>query len=309
MKHFTLRSFISAISIVILIPSTGLSQPDSHLQFYPLETGNVWQYSSQYKNGGEIVEMYYTVEVIGDTMMSNGYRYQVIHSTAPRVWNPRYQRIDSATLQVMAYDTSNGGREVPLDSLAITTAPAGFRGFRRGGEGWFAYYRNDSSYFFGVKRLTRWMVQPAGEGPSMNYWLTEQLGLTHVTHVLATNDQMFWVYYIDTLSFAKINGVSFGTLVSVPNRPIHPTQYSLEQNYPNPFNPSTTIRYHVAAAGPVTLTLHDVLGRTVAVLADRHHAAGEYQIEFSGGSLSSGIYFYRMQAGRFIRSMKMILLK
>ena len=88
-----------------------------------------------------------------------------------------------------------------------------------------------------------------------------------------------------------------------------PTQFSLEQNYPNPFNPSTIIRYSIPVEGKVKIKIFDILGREVSTLLDRNYKAGNYSIEFDGSNLSSGIYFYRLRSGNFIKSMKMILLR
>jgi len=97
-------------------------------------------------------------------------------------------------------------------------------------------------------------------------------------------------------------------------------QFSLEQNYPNPFNPSTTIHYSipsVALSGVersvVTLRVYDVLGNEVAILVNEEKPAGNYEVEFNTSTIkhnsSSGIYFYQLKAGNFIRTRKMILLK
>jgi len=88
-----------------------------------------------------------------------------------------------------------------------------------------------------------------------------------------------------------------------------PTEFALHQNYPNPFNPSTSILYSLPEAGRVQLTIFDLLGRQVAVLVDRLQAAGDHQITFQAANLSSGIYIYRLEAGRTVRTRKMMLLK
>ena len=89
--------------------------------------------------------------------------------------------------------------------------------------------------------------------------------------------------------------------------------YALEQNYPNPFNPSTQIRYSLAKAGWVTLKVYDVLGREVATLVNGEQAAGTFTATFSSGdngrSLSSGVYFYRLESGSFVSVHKMMVLK
>jgi len=90
---------------------------------------------------------------------------------------------------------------------------------------------------------------------------------------------------------------------------IIPTVYKLNQNYPNPFNPSTTIRYSIPQTSLVTLKVYDVLGREVAALVNEEKSLGTYQLNFDASSLASGIYFYKLQAGSFISTKKMILLK
>ncbi len=88
-----------------------------------------------------------------------------------------------------------------------------------------------------------------------------------------------------------------------------PTEYELYQNYPNPFNPSTKISYKLAEAGFTSLKVYDVLGNEVVTLVNEEKTAGEYEIEFNGNGLTSGIYFYQLKAGSFIQTKKMVLVK
>jgi len=85
--------------------------------------------------------------------------------------------------------------------------------------------------------------------------------------------------------------------------------YRLYDNYPNPFNPSTSIKYSLPEANFTTLKIFDALGNEVAVLVDELKSAGTYQIEFNATTLSSGIYYYTIQAGSFNETKKMILMK
>jgi len=92
------------------------------------------------------------------------------------------------------------------------------------------------------------------------------------------------------------------------------TDFSLHHNYPNPFNPSTTIEFRIADFRLVNLKIYDVLGNEVATLVDEYKPAGSYEVEFNshsgeGRNLTSGVYFYRLQAGEFIETKKMILIK
>jgi hypothetical protein len=88
-----------------------------------------------------------------------------------------------------------------------------------------------------------------------------------------------------------------------------PSEYSLSQNYPNPFNPSTQITFSVPEAGMVSVKVYNLVGQEVATLFDNNMAAGSKTITFDASSLSSGIYFYKMSAGTYTATRKMILMK
>jgi len=89
----------------------------------------------------------------------------------------------------------------------------------------------------------------------------------------------------------------------------NPEEFSLLQNYPNPFNPSTNISFTITEAGFTSLKVYDVLGNKVATIINEEKPAGEYEIKFNADGLISGIYFYRLKAGNFIETKKMILIK
>jgi len=88
-----------------------------------------------------------------------------------------------------------------------------------------------------------------------------------------------------------------------------PTEFELAQNYPNPFNPSTTIQYGIKERSSVELILYDILGAQVTVLVNEEQDAGFYNVNFNAGRLASGVYLYRIQAGDFIQTKKMVLMK
>ena len=115
-------------------------------------------------------------------------------------------------------------------------------------------------------------------------------------------------------------------ITSFKNRMLLSTEFRLSQNYPNPFNPTTTIKYsipnvetlHQARAGQVArslqsfnveLKIYDVLGKEVITIVNQKQKSGNYEVEFDGSELTSGIYFYRLQGGDFENTKKMILLK
>jgi hypothetical protein len=93
-----------------------------------------------------------------------------------------------------------------------------------------------------------------------------------------------------------------------------PNNFTLLQNYPNPFNPSTKIRFAIPFVGTglalsVQLKVYDILGNEVATLVNEEKAPGTYEVEFNATQLSSGIYFYKLQAGNFMEAKKMVLVK
>jgi hypothetical protein len=88
-----------------------------------------------------------------------------------------------------------------------------------------------------------------------------------------------------------------------------PAMYSLSQNYPNPFNPSTSIKYELPKASDLRLSVFDLLGREVAVLVNERRDSGAHEVKFDGSNLASGVYFYRLEAGDFVQSKKLVLLK
>lgn len=104
--------------------------------------------------------------------------------------------------------------------------------------------------------------------------------------------------------------ISESTLVGVAEeKGLLPQTFYLCQNYPNPFNPSTRIQYQVSGISHVTLKVYDVLGNVIATLVNEEKPAGSYEVEFNASQLSSGIYFYKLTAGVFIQTKKMVLLR
>ncbi|HMN48448.1 MAG TPA: T9SS type A sorting domain-containing protein [Ignavibacteriaceae bacterium] len=110
-----------------------------------------------------------------------------------------------------------------------------------------------------------------------------------------------------------IDDLSWGTATDVSDEKQTPTEFSLAQNYPNPFNPSTKIRYSIPDVGSglaqTVLKVYDILGNEVATLVNEEKPAGVYEVTFDASELSSGIYFYKISAGSFNETKKMILLR
>ena len=120
-------------------------------------------------------------------------------------------------------------------------------------------------------------------------------------------DDMFWMYdqSDNTLKAYSLEatGVARGLETPVPSN------YQLSQNYPNPFNPSTTISYAIPTRSIVTLSVFNTLGQKVAELVNGEKKAGNYDVTFSASGLASGVYLYRLQAGNFVQTKKLVVMK
>jgi len=136
------------------------------------------------------------------------------------------------------------------------------------------------------------------------YWLNDNWfpgdGVIHIVnpdgfeeHILASKVD---VYYNKVTNVADNSGVGV-------------SGYSLEQNFPNPFNPATTIEYSIPAASNVTLVVYNLLGEKVAVLVDEYQQTGRYKAKFNAKNLPSGVYIYKLTAGKFSSAKKLMLMK
>jgi len=128
-------------------------------------------------------------------------------------------------------------------------------------------------------------------------------------------DLSFWGNHGDSEGNPQL--VASGILLDIESdETINPQGFSLYQNYPNPFNPSTKIKFTIpsvtlsgAEGSLVTLKVYDVLGNEIATLVNEEKPVGEYEVEFDGKGLTSGVYFYQLKSENFIETKKMLLMK
>jgi hypothetical protein len=114
----------------------------------------------------------------------------------------------------------------------------------------------------------------------------------------------------DHLTMMRI-GTQYDSTLKIQDQNLlnFPTEYSLSQNYPNPFNPVTMIKYQLPRTSNVTLSIYNTLGQKIQTLFTGSQAAGSYQVQWDASGISSGIYYYRIEAGKFQDVKKMILLR
>jgi hypothetical protein len=302
---------------------------ENQLDYYPLQVGNYWQYIVE-KRGvfpSDSADWIAYTEVIGDTTMPNGNKYFVLNEKGMSIYNQptykKYIRIDSSKANVYEYRYDE---EFLIDSLQMEVGDE------------FDCLGLADIYFkdvFGINTQIRYYHQTCVTTTgSFNYELAKDFGKIHSV-ITETN-----VYAIDfkfDLVYAKINEKEYGKLVDVnyeDNFPKIPSNFSLFQNYPNPFNPSTTIEYTVPSStvisnplagersletkispvgrndnSNVTLIVYDILGRKVNTLVNQPQNPGRYSVQFNSSNLASGIYYYQIKFGSFVKTKKMILLR
>jgi subtilisin family serine protease len=174
--------------------------------------------------------------------------------------------------------------DIKLKSLPFTTGPLSF-----------------DSLKFKFLDSSRTLILAAKTTASATASMQVNLGITDTNQVRA---------YYTTRPF----GTNFplGSVTSISGNINENLTFSLSQNYPNPFNPSTLIRYSVAREGFVKIAVYDIVGREVGLLVNNNKLAGNYQVEFDSkdfSGLSTGVYYYKIEASGFTDIKKMILIK
>ena len=144
----------------------------------------------------------------------------------------------------------------------------------------------------------------SAQGDNFSGTFTPTTVVQNAKWIIATKDsrqnQGFYLKSIDGVQITAIEDEIVESSIK---------DYSLTQNYPNPFNPSTLISFSIPSENQVVLKIFNILGKEVAALVNEERPAGSYTVEFNASNLSSGIYFYRLQAGSYIETKKMQLLK
>jgi len=138
-------------------------------------------------------------------------------------------------------------------------------------------------------------------------------GTTVQAHEYAWTDKSPASYYrlrqVDMDGTSHFSDVIAFTPTSIESNTNSPLMFALKQNYPNPFNPSTTITYELPKSSGVRLSVHDMLGQEISVLVNERKGAGVHEVQFDASGLSSAVYFYRLHAGDFVSTKRMLVVK
>jgi len=266
--------------------------------FYPLEIGNKWDYEKTISEWGYPPEIdTFSVEVVGDSLFPNGQIYYVLNH-----WDltgGRYVRADSDF--VYYYDEN----DLEEDTLYRLNAQVG--------EEWFLQFgittmiRLDSVTTAQIFSFSTTLLHYRLDGLILGFvTLSDKFGPV----IFHSPGEPPGLVFIDiALIGCIIDSVEYGNPVLVEIDPTIPNEFTLHQNYPNPFNPTTKIRYSVPHSSNVVIKVFDILGNEIEMLVNEEKSIGSYEVEFYGTGIVSGIYFYRLQAGSFVETKKMILLK
>ena len=180
----------------------------------------------------------------------------------------------------------------------------------------YAYFATDHELFSRYQRDVRslgststWTVEVLGQaGYSLDWDVTAISAELDV--VMTVDDKAVDMRATRSLTIEKDSRIE----ITVGKGLIVPSNFDLAQNYPNPFNPDTEILYALPQSARTTVKIYNVLGQVVNILVDEYQPAGSYRVQWDGRSLTgedvaSGVYFYKMQAGDFVATKKMVLMK
>ncbi len=290
-----------------------ISIPSNVINFYPLKIGNKWIYDVvTYIDDFPPQVMFGTTvrEVIRDTIAPNNLKYFLIEDRY-RQNNYIYisfflERVDTSTGKVYRYDETYGlvNNEMLLDDLTAELGDTIHSGR-------FGYYPPYTPVILiGQDYFTKW-----GNRKPRKIFYQEVLGtpvytLSSFFGLDSLHNSFDFGHTTWDLRGCIIDGIAYGdTVLSVNEKDYLVEDFKLNQNYPNPFNPSTKISWQSPVSSWQTIKVYDILGNEIATLVDEFRNAGKYEITFNASNLASGVYFYRLKAGNYIETRKMLLLR
>ena len=271
-------------------------------KYFPLQVGNTWVY---YVNAFPPLENPIRVTSIERDTIINGHKYFLYQKYLDSQW----LRYDSLRGNLLMYSATGSCSDYNNDKIIDSLSSAVGNVILC--EHLAIYTRECTSIInqnvFNSMRSVKRFEHDGLVFQTIDY--AEGIGIIH----LSSGEPPPSNYY-ELLRGCVINGIVYGdtTLTSILSTGNSvPEKFSLSQNYPNPFNPNTNLEFGIPELGFVSLKVYDVLGNEVATLVNETKPAGTYNYQFStvNYQLSSGIYFYRLEAGEFSEIKRMILIK
>jgi hypothetical protein len=284
-------------------------------KYFPLVIGNTYIYRSTSSGpGGQ--DSYYFREVIEKDSVFNGHKYYKFVVYSPGSVSASWYRIDSATTNLMGFSRRDSNCALhPYESLVDSLRS------RKGDNSYHGCFGspptncNDTAFatLFGITTQKKGFIIVPGNGSS---------GITYMKYI---GDVFAYTGFSQFFSSRELkgcilNGIVYGD-TAMPLTGVHqlsveiPAAFSLGQNYPNPFNPVTKIQFDVPFLSSVKITVYDIAGRVVTVLADEELSPSVYSVDFDASLITSGVYMYRIEARSiengsvFSQSKKMVVIK
>ncbi|MEO8210897.1 MAG: T9SS type A sorting domain-containing protein [bacterium] len=288
------------VYLIVCLSTNSFSQDTSSAKYFPLNVGNKWIYNVEtFPPIPTPVRIY---SITKDTIINN-HRYFLYGDDFSHQW----LRYDSSKGNLLAYAVSGGCSDYESDKIVDSLSSS--VGDEILCQIQIIFTRTCTnigiSEVFNVMRPVKRFEH---DGLILQYIdYAQGLGIvwTAAGEPPPANNY-------EILKGCIINGIVYGdtTLTSVQQiSSVVPNNFSLSQNYPNPFNPTTHLEFGISNLEFVSLKLYDILGNEIKTLVNENKPAGIYSVEFDGSNLSSGVYFYKLEAGDFVETKRMILLK
>jgi len=258
------------------------------------DTAEVWQYSTQTStqytyNGGVVRLVSGSDEFLNRTVANPPQLFAPLPFTYNSQWNSNFAITNTLLVNgsPLSSTTANHTETVVVDAYGPMTMPGGsvIQALR---------LRRDDRYTSGgmsVRTISYTFLAKNGAAVEV----TARDTTAPNSGVIPVSPGIVW-----RLGGAPVNVSDEGEI---------PSQFFLSQNYPNPFNPETRIRYALPVGAHVSLKLYNVLGQEAAVLVDAQQEAGWHEVRLSGATLPSGVYLYRLQAGAFTSTRKLLIIR
>ena len=283
------------------VASLAQQNVNTAVDVFPLAVGNSWYYLIYHFNENPFRISRYTIRVVRDSVMPNGKLYYVLDSAD--MFGKQFLRADSTYLY---YWDNSGPNSIWAEHRTFNLrAPTGeVDTINLGNYPTCEVGRLSRDTIFGNPTATR-DISLGGGILFDGLTLADGFGYLAFEYSGDRGD----VQYAWHLQGCVISDRVCGMMTAVrPSAPT-PARAELHQNYPNPFNPATLISYDLPSRTHVSLVVCSLLGQHVATLVDGVEEPGSHTVVFSGVSLSTGVYVYRLQAGGYVLGRKLVMVK
>lgn len=300
------HTFIFSIIILLITTLDSFCQDTGSVKYLPLKTGNAWYYKTTY-SPIPFPPTFHKESIESDTLIGNKKYFKHVLIRNSQIWDTQLIRIDSSNGNLLVYSPGNGCGSYADDKIIDSLASS----------------PQNQITCLHQNILTRRCISVSVQ--SVFGFTSETKEFYHdgliIKQILYAKN--FGVIFscsgepppcsgFTNLIGCRIDGLVYGDTILTSIRALSsaiPVRLSLEQNYPNPFNPYTVIRYSLSENQFADLKVYNNLGKEIVTLVNENQNAGSYEVDFNGEGLPSGIYFYRLEAGEFAETKRMILMK